>query len=516
MTLGALLAALGDPVSGPPPSLDAAAADRPVKAVAYDSRKAAPGSVFVALKGQKADGRAFAAQALGKGATAVVAETAPPPDVTAPWIVVRDARLAMARLAAAFYGHPSRDLAVIGITGTNGKTTTAYLVSALFEAAAVRCGMLGTIVYRAGAEERAADRTTPESVDVQQLLREMVSRQCGACAMEVSSHALALRRVDETRFAAAVFTNLTRDHLDFHGDLESYFAAKRRLFEMLGPDAAAVINIDDPRGASLAGLGGRTLTYAIDRPADIYPSKLTQTIRGLAFEAITPAGSIEVRSRLVGRPNIYNTLAAIGAAVACGLPNDAVARGIAALEGVPGRFQIVSGEGDDITVVVDYAHTDDALKNLLETARPLATARLITVLGAGGDRDRTKRPLMGHVAARLSDLVILTSDNPRSEDPAAIIEEIRRGVAVPAERTRPADSRESQANYTPPTATAHLAITDRALAVERAIALARPDDVVLIAGKGHEKYQVIGDREIPFDDVDVARRALERRRSGRG
>ncbi len=516
MTLAALLAALGDLVSGPEPSLDAAAADRPVKAVAYDSRKTAPGSVFVALKGQRADGRAFAAQALGKGATAVVAETTPPPDVSAPWIVVRDSRLAMARLAAAFYGYPSRELQVVGITGTNGKTTTAYLVSALFEAAAVRCGMLGTIVYRTGAEERDAVRTTPESVDIQQMLREMVSHQCGACAMEVSSHALSQHRVDETRFAAAVFTNLTRDHLDFHGDLESYFAAKRRLFEMLGPDAVAVINIDDPRGASLAGLGGRTLTYAVDRPADIYPTKLTQTIRGLAFEAITPAGSIEVRSRLVGRPNIYNVLAAIGAAAACGLAGDAIARGIAALEGVPGRFEIVSGGGDDITVVVDYAHTDDALKNLLETARPLATARLITVFGAGGDRDRTKRPLMGHVAARLSDLVILTSDNPRSEDPAAIIEEIRRGVAVPAERTRPADAREGQAKYTPPTATAYLAITDRSLAVERAIALARPDDVVLIAGKGHEKYQVIGDREVPFDDVEVARRALERRRGGQG
>jgi UDP-N-acetylmuramoyl-L-alanyl-D-glutamate--2,6-diaminopimelate ligase len=516
MTLAALLAAVGDLVSGPEPSLDAAAADRPVKAVAYDSRKTAPGSVFVALKGQRADGRAFAAQALGRGATAVVAETPPPPDVSAPWIVVRDSRLALARLAAAFYGYPSRELQVVGITGTNGKTTTAYLVSALFEAAAVRCGMLGTIVYRTGAEERDAVRTTPESVDIQQMLREMVSLQCGACAMEVSSHALSQRRVDQTQFAAAVFTNLTRDHLDFHGDLESYFAAKRRLFEMLGPDAAAVINIDDPRGASLAGLGGRTLTYAVDRPADIYPTKLTQTIRGLAFEAITPAGSIEVRSRLVGRPNIYNALAAIGAAAACGLPGDAIARGIAALDGVPGRFQIVSGADDDITVVVDYAHTDDALKNLLETARPLATARLITVFGAGGDRDRTKRPLMGHVAARLSDLVILTSDNPRSEDPAAIIDEIRRGVTVPAERTRPADAREGQAKYTPPTATAYLAITDRSLAVERAIALARPEDVVLIAGKGHEKYQVIGDREVPFDDVEVARRALERRRGGRG
>jgi len=516
VTLAALLAALGDLVSGPPPALDGAAADRPVKAVAYDSRKAASGSVFVALKGQKADGRAFIAQALAKEATAVVAETEPPPDAHAPWVVVRDARLALARLAAAFYGHPSRELTVVGITGTNGKTTTAYLVSALFEAAAIRCGMLGTIVYRTGAEDRDAVRTTPESVDVQQMLREMVSRQCGACAMEVSSHALSQRRVDDTRFAAAVFTNLTRDHLDFHGDLESYFAAKRRLFEMLGPDASAVLNIDDPRGASLAGLGGRTLTYAVDRPADIHPSTLTQTLRGLAFEATTPVGPIEVRSRLVGRPNIYNILASIGAAVACGLPNDAIARGIAALEGVPGRFQVVSGEGDGITVVVDYAHTDDALKNLLETARPLATARLITVFGAGGDRDKTKRPLMGAVAARLSDLVILTSDNPRSEDPAEIIEEIRRGVAVPAERTRPSEPREGQPKYTPPTATAHLAITDRALAIERAIALARPDDVVLIAGKGHEKSQVVGDREIPFDDVEVARRALDRRRGGRG
>ncbi len=516
MTLAALLAALGDLASGPRPALDATAADRPVKAVAYDSRKAGPGSVFVALKGQKADGRAFAAQALGKGAAAVVAETEPPPDVRAPWIVVRDARRAMARLAAAFYGHPSRDLTVVGITGTNGKTTTAYLVSALFEAAAIRCGMLGTIVYRTGGEDRGAVRTTPESVEVQQMLREMASRQCGACAMEVSSHALSLHRVDDTRFAAAVFTNLTRDHLDFHGDLESYFAAKRRLFEMLGPDAAAVLNIDDPRGASLAGCGGRTLTYAVDRPADIHPTKLTLSLQGIAFEANTPTGPIEVRSRLVGRPNIYNTLASIGAAIACGLPNDAIARGIAALEGVPGRFQVASREGDDITVVVDYAHTDDALKNLLETARPLATARLITVFGAGGDRDRTKRPLMGAVAARLSDLVILTSDNPRSEDPAEIIEEIRRGVAVPAERTRPSEPREGQPKYTPPTATAHLAITDRALAIERAIALARPDDVVLIAGKGHEKSQVVGDREIPFDDVEVARRALDRRRSGRG
>jgi UDP-N-acetylmuramoyl-L-alanyl-D-glutamate--2,6-diaminopimelate ligase len=515
MTLADLLASLGGLAPGPVGPADPALAGRAVKAVAYDSRRVAPGSLFVALKGRKLDGVEFAVQALSKGAIAVVAETAPPPGVAAPWIVVPDARLAMARLATAFYQNPSQDLTVVGITGTNGKTTTAYLVSALFEAAAVRCGMLGTIVYRTGGEDRPATRTTPESVDVQQMLREMVVRGCGACAMEVSSHALSQRRVDGTRFAAGVFTNLTRDHLDFHGDMESYFGAKRRLFEMLGPDAAAVVNLDDPRGASLAGLAGRTLTYAVDREADICPSALTYSLQGFACEAKTPAGPIEVRSRLVGRPNVYNVLGAIGAAVACGLPADAIARGLAALDRVPGRFQVVSGPDDDITVVVDYAHTDDALKNLLETARPLATARLITVFGAGGERDRTKRPLMGAVAARLSDLVIITSDNPRGEDPAEIIEEIKRGVAMPSERTRPAESREGQPKYTPPKSTPHLAIVDRKLAIERAVGLARPDDVVVIAGKGHEQYQVIGDRENPFDDVAVAQQALERRRAGR-
>jgi len=515
MTLAALLASLGDLASAPDVAIDPSFGARVVKAMAYDSRRASPGSLFVALKGQKHDGVEFAVQALAKGAVAVVAEGARPPEVAAPWVVVRDARLAMARLAGAFYGHPSRDLTVVGITGTNGKTTTAYLVDALFEAAGVRCGMLGTIVYRVGGEERSATRTTPESVDVQHLLREMVARGCGACAMEVSSHALSQRRVDGTRFAVGVFTNLTRDHLDFHGDMESYFAAKRRLFEMLGPDGTAVVNLDDPRGASLAGLAGRTLTYAIDRPAYVHPAALTHSLRGFSFDAVTPEGTVAVRSPLVGRPNVYNVLAAIGAAVACGLPFDAIARGLAALDRVPGRFQVVSGPDDDVTVVVDYAHTDDALKNLLETARPLATARLITVFGAGGDRDRSKRPLMGAVAARLSDLVVITSDNPRGEDPAEIIEEIKRGVAMPSERTRPSEAREGQPKYTPPTPTPHLAIVDRKLAIGRAISLARPDDVVVIAGKGHEQYQVIGDREIPFDDVAVAREALEHRRAAR-
>ena len=514
MTLGELLSALEEPGRVARAALDASLSGRPVKAIAYDSRKAGPGSLFVALRGQKLDGTAFAAQALSKGSLAIVSEAGRPAEIQAPWIVVPDARLALARLAVAFYHDPSTDLRVVGITGTNGKTTTAYLVTAIFEAAGIRCGMLGTVVYRVGDQEREATRTTPEAADIQQMLREMVAQGCGACAMEVSSHALAQRRVDGTRFAAGVFTNLTRDHLDFHGDMESYFAAKRRLFELLPAGAPAVVNTDDPRGASLATRPGRTLTYAIDRPADIYPARLAQSLGGLTFEATTPRGPVHARTRLVGRPNVYNILAAIGTGLACELPTAAIEGGLEGLEGVPGRFQVVSGPDDDITVVVDYAHTDDALKNLLESARPLARQRLITVFGAGGERDRTKRPLMGAVAARLSDLVIITSDNPRGEDPADIIEEIKRGIGAPAQ-ARPADTHESEAKHAPPKATPHMAIVDRRLAIERAISLAKPDDVVLVAGKGHEKYQVIGDKDVPFDDVVVSREALARRRGER-
>jgi UDP-N-acetylmuramoyl-L-alanyl-D-glutamate--2,6-diaminopimelate ligase len=510
MTLGELIASLGDLARGDT-ALDAAAAARVVKALVYDSRKAAPGTVFAALRGEKADGTAFAQQAITRGAIAVVSESPRPADVQVPWIVVPDARLALASAAGAFFGHPSRELRVVGITGTNGKTTTAYLVSALFEAAGTRCGMLGTVVYRIGDEDRPATRTTPESVDVEQMLREMVKRGAGACAMEVSSHALAQRRADGIAFAAGVFTNLTRDHLDYHHDMESYFLAKRRLFELLPAGAPAVVNLDDPRGPSLVGVALRTITYAVDRPADVHPVRLSHSLGGLEFDVDTPNGPVQVRSRLVGRPNAYNMLSAIATAVALDLPNEAIERGLAGIEGVPGRFQVVSQAGDDITVIVDYAHTDDALKNLLETTRPLARQRLITVFGCGGERDRTKRPLMGAVAARLSDLVIVTSDNPRGEDPAEIIEEVKRGIAMPSERARAGDAREG-AKYTPPPATPHMGIVDRRLAIDRAIALARPDDVVVIAGKGHEKYQVIGDKELPFDDTDVAREALARRR----
>jgi UDP-N-acetylmuramoyl-L-alanyl-D-glutamate--2,6-diaminopimelate ligase len=324
---------------------------------------------------------------------------------------------------------------------------------------------------------------------------------CGACAMEVSSHALSLKRVDYVRFAAGVFTNLTRDHLDFHADMDDYFRAKRRLFEMLPHSAPSLLNVDDPRGAALAGVGGRAVTYAINRPADITPGPLSFSLSGLTFDVRTPRGGLHVRSKLVGRPNVYNILAAVSTATALDLPFDAIERGVQQLEGVPGRFQLVSGAKDDVTVVVDYAHTDDALRNLLETARPLTPRRLITVFGCGGDRDRTKRPLMGAVAGRLSDVIVMTSDNPRSEDPARIIEEIQRGITPDTRR----DS--GQAVF---------AIVDRRAAIVKAIELAHHGDVVLIAGKGHEKYQVIGDRVLPFDDAAVAREALAKRRTNSG
>ncbi|MBI4477833.1 MAG: UDP-N-acetylmuramoyl-L-alanyl-D-glutamate--2,6-diaminopimelate ligase [Acidobacteria bacterium] len=510
MTLGELVSSLADdpPLTATSGAVDDAAASRTVKAVVYDSRRATPGSVFVALRGQHANGTAFARPAVAKGALAIVAESAPPPDVGVPWIEVTDSRLALARLAARFFGDPSDRLTLVGITGTNGKTTTAYLTSAIFEAAGMPCGLVGTVTYRICGEDREASRTTPEAPDVQQMLREMVECGSRACVMEVSSHALTLRRVDHVRFAAAIFTNLTRDHLDFHGDMVRYFQAKRRLFEMLPPEAIAAVNVDDPHGASLVPMLARPVTYAIDRSADVRPGPLSFSLRGLAFEARTPRGTLHIRSPLVGRPNVYNILAAAATGVALGLPFDAIERGVASVAGVPGRFQIVSRPSDDVTVVVDYAHTDDALKNLLETARPLAPRRLITVFGCGGNRDRTKRPLMGAVAAQLSDVVVVTSDNPRGEDPRAVIDEVMRGITPLLDRASEAERLHARAAVR---RVEPLTILDRREAIKRAVSLAEPGDVVLVAGKGHERYQEIGDRVLPFDDVAVARDALDRR-----
>ena len=466
-----------------------------VGGLAYDSRHVKQGDVFIALKGLKASGADFAADAVRRGAVAVVADRPADTAPLVPWVMVPDARVAMAQLAREFYGEPSRSMQVVGITGTNGKTTTAYLLRAVFEAAGKKCGLLGTVAYSLGGQELPASRTTPEAPDVQRMFRQMVDAGCASCVMEVSSHALALRRVDGTAFAAGVFTNLTRDHLDFHGNMESYFAAKRRLFEMLPPDAPAVINLDDPRGESLKKAVTTPVTYAVNRPADVTPGPLRLAFDGLEFDARTPKGTVHVKSKLVGRPNVSNILATVSTAAALDIPAAAIERGLASLTGVPGRFEVVSGKGDDVTVVIDYAHTDDALKNLLETARPLASRRIITVFGCGGDRDRTKRPLMGAVAARLSDVLVITSDNPRTEDPVRIIEEIKRGI--------PAASQRAGATFT---------VVDRKEAIQFAIKKADPGDLVLLAGKGHEQSQTIGGKELPFDEAAIAREALERRR----
>jgi UDP-N-acetylmuramoyl-L-alanyl-D-glutamate--2,6-diaminopimelate ligase len=506
MTLGALVRSARTLLPDSASRIQAAGLDQAeVSGVTHDSRAVAAGAVFVAVRGFRADGTTFAQDAIRRGALVVVADGPAPVASPVPWLRTPDARLALSELSAAACGHPSESLTVVGVTGTNGKTTTTYLIASVFDAAGWPSGRMGTVTVRVGRlvrDERDAAHTTPEAPDVHRALREMVAHGCRACAMEVSSHALALRRVAHVRFAAGLFTNLTRDHLDFHGDMAQYLAAKRRLFELLPAGAPAVVNADDPKGLEIAAGRDRVVTYGIDRDAAVRAVNIQASLEGLAFTALTPRGPLAIRSPLVGRPNVYNILGTVATAVALDVAPGAIEAGIARLESVPGRFQVVSASPDNVRVVVDYAHTDDALRNLLETARPLAAGRLITVFGCGGDRDRTKRPLMGAVAARLSDLVVVTSDNPRSEDPLRIIDEITRGI-VPA--SAPGASRRAEARL--------LTLPDRRAAISEAIKVARPGDLVLIAGKGHEKYQVIGDRTLPFDDVEVAAQALGARRN---
>ena len=508
-TLAALVADVSRLTPLQVPDLGTAAA-LDVSSVAYDSRTVTPGAVFVALQGTRQDGARYAAQAIGRGAIAVVADRAPEETPSVPWIVAEHGRVALAALAAAYYRHPSESLLLVGVTGTNGKTTSTYLLEGVFEAQGWTSGRIGTTGYRVGRDERPSARTTPEAPDLQALLREMVDLGCQACAMEVSSHALDLERVAFSRFGAAIFTNLTRDHLDYHGDMEAYFAAKRRLFDMLPSEAPAAINVDDPRGERLVGSVARPVTYALTRQADVSPISLSLSLRGIDAELRTPAGTMRLLTPLPGRPNAYNALGVVAACVGLGIPLDAIAHGLEHIASVPGRFEVVSAEADDIAVIVDYAHTDDALKNLLETARALAPQRIVTVFGCGGDRDKSKRPLMGAVAARLSDLVILTSDNPRSEDPAAIIEDIKRGLVPPDRPTRHAGQAVAAVQTTP-----WRSIVDREEAITRAIVDAQPGDLVIIAGKGHETTQTIGDRVLPFDDGKVARGALRRRGGAR-
>ena len=511
MTLGELIlrleTSLGAGVTGLRP--DESAGRAAVSGVVHDSAQVAPGAVFVGLRGERFDGTSFAGDATRAGAVCIVSSSDADPSVGIPWVRVPDARRALGVLAAEFYSHPSHEMAVVGITGTNGKTTTAYLVQAIFERAGVRCGRLGTISHQVGADERSASLTTPEAPDIQRYLREMVDRGAAACAMEVSSHALALHRVTQVRFATAVFTNLTRDHLDFHGDMNRYFDAKRRLFEMLLPGRPSIVNVDDPRGAALVEIVERSVTYAVRADADVTSGPIDASLGGLQFDVRTPRGALRVRSALIGRANASNILAAIAAGIALDLPFSAIEAGVADVQAVPGRFETVSTSSDDLMVVVDFAHTDDALRILLEAARPLAKGRLITVFGCGGDRDRSKRPLMGAVAARLSDLVIVTSDNPRSEDPDVIIAEVVSGIEPRGDWLDPSAAPARADDRRTPFRT----FVDRAEAIEYAVREARVEDMVILAGKGHEAFQIIGRDTVAFDDAEMVRAALVRRRS---
>ncbi len=481
--------------------------DREVREIVHDSRKTRGGSLFVAVRGFHADGHQFIPHAIRQGAVAVVAEVWKGVRTDTPVILVPDSRVALARLAAAFYVHPSRRLKLIGITGTNGKTTTSYLVKSIIEAAERVSGLIGTIDYRIGDRIYPAPNTTPESLDLQRLLAEMVERRAGYCVMEVSSHALELKRTEECVFEAAAFTNLTQDHLDFHGDMESYFRAKLRLFAGLSPKASAVINMDDARAPEIIkATKAKVITTGLSERADVRPAgDIGHEIAGLSFPVATPSGTFTVRSPLMGRHNAYNILSAIGIGTALGFTIDDIARGIKNMKAVPGRMEKVD-EGQPFSVLVDYAHTEDALVRLLEAVREVAPKKVITLFGCGGDRDRTKRPRMGRAALMGSDIVVVTSDNPRSEDPAAIIREVEAGMAEAGVRMSSADTHPGAARGKKP----YFVIPDRFEAIETAVRMAMPGDVVVLAGKGHEDYQIIGDTKIHFDDREAARTAIRK------
>ncbi|HEY2601942.1 MAG TPA: UDP-N-acetylmuramoyl-L-alanyl-D-glutamate--2,6-diaminopimelate ligase [Thermoleophilaceae bacterium] len=455
--------------------------DVEVSSLAYRSSSVTQGTLFFCVRGFTSDGHDFAPDAVERGAVALVCER--PLDLGVPEVIVPDVRAAMPAAAARFYGDPTRELRVVGVTGTNGKTTTAFLVRALLEEAGVQTGLLGTVKSVVGGVEEPVERTTPEAIDLQATFRRMLDAGDRACAIEVSSHALELGRAEGIEFACRVFTNLTQDHLDFHETMESYYLAKRRLFE--APGSPSVVNLDDDYGRRLAAEIEGAVTYAIDHDADYRASDVRFDPAGSSFTCETPDGPLAIETRLPGLFNVQNSLAAIAATRSLGVEREAIRRGLAGADRVPGRFEPVD-EGQEFTVLVDYAHTPEALENVLRAARELTSGRLHVVFGAGGDRDRAKRPLMGRAASELADRVIVTSDNPRSEDPEAIVDEVLGGTSGDAERE-----------------------VDRRRAIALAVESAKPGDVVVIAGKGHEQGQEFeGGRKEPFDDVTVAREAL--------
>jgi len=490
--------------------------DAEIRGISYDSRTVREGDLFVAIKGAKADGALFVKQAVERGAWAVASEQKMDLAPHTASLTVPDARKFLAQIARIFFQDPGAKLNLVGITGTNGKTTTSYLMDSVYGQAGIRSCLAGTLGMKIGTRRLPSEHTTPEAPDLMAFLSQAIAEGCTHGALEVSSHSLVLNRVFGTRFAVGVFMNLTRDHLDFHRDMESYFQAKKQLFapENGNRVETAVINTDDAYGRRLKDeITCPVMRFALSPPADIYVLEHENRADGTGLAIATPKGKARFDLRLIGQPNIYNVMAATGASLVQGIGLEDIRRGIEGLKGVPGRLELVDA-GQDFTVVVDYAHSPDALENLLKTVSRLPHERIITVFGCGGDRDRTKRPLMGAVAARLSDVVVVTSDNPRSEDPAAIIEEVKRGIVLPADRARqaepPRNGRFAGSGRVPRLMT----IVDRRAAIERAIGAAGAGDVVLVAGKGHEKYQEVGDKVLPFDDVVVARAALLRRRGG--
>jgi len=467
-----------------------------IAGLSYDSRKADKGHLFFALPGEHADGHSFIGKAVERGATAVVYERPgvcpdgkPGSGVTL--IQVKDSREAIAFASNNFFQRPSESLKVIGITGTNGKTTTTYLLKAILEQWGQKVGLIGTIQYMIKDAVYAAIHTTPEALEFQALLHEMAAADCGYVVTEVSSHALAQKRVDGTIFKGAVFTNLTRDHLDFHKTMEDYFAAKTRLFtELLDQSAAPVINHDDPWGRKLAtlltGERGDVYTYGIEPGPDLMAADINDSFRGLRFSVMFRGRKYDVVSSLMGQPNVYNILSAAGASISLGVPWEVILEGIRKAEPATGRFEKIDA-GQKFLAIVDFAHTQDALERLIHTARGLSKGKIITVFGCGGDRDRGKRPVMGALATKLSDMVIITSDNPRSEKPEEIIKEIEAGAV--------------KKNY--------LVEPDRNEAIKRAVLMAGEDDIVLIAGKGHETYQETGGKRYAFNDREVLEEAIK-------
>ena len=505
MRLSALLACLS-----PAPDAPRSGDDPIVRGLCYDSRAVAPGDLFVALRGSAVDGHAYLGQALALGAVAVVVEEIPAGLELPgrPAIVVADTRRALAALATRFYGEPSAELSLIGVTGTNGKTSTSYLIESILARAGRRVGLIGTVESRFAGQKRRSINTTPESLDLQTSLRDMRSRGADAVVMEVSSHGLQLGRVDGCKFRVGAFTNLTQDHLDFHGSMAAYRDAKALLFtRYLAKDGTAVVNVDDPAGLELAraasNAGAAVIRISRGAEAEVRLEESEVRMEGTRARVGIPGAALELRVPLLGDFNLENVLVACGVAVALAVAPAAIEAGVAACPQVPGRVErVAAGEGAQPTVLVDYAHTPDAVDKLLRTLRPLTRGRLITVFGCGGDRDRAKRPLMAEAVARWSNLAVATSDNPRSEDPRAILADVERGLGK-LERALPEALGERDRAYA--------MVVDRRAAIALAIGLARPDDTIVLAGKGHEDYQIVGRERLPFSDRDEARRALAKR-----